>query len=134
LPRLEEWELLGQLLCAGGSTFGLIYGTASLANLAVTFRGAIALTVSSEASLGLAGLALSSFGSFSTIIVGQLRPPEGNVGVLLVFWTNFAVLLIGDILFYALQPSATTVMLVGLFSAALTAGGLLVTAQRPARR
>jgi hypothetical protein len=130
---LEVWEFLGQLLSAGGSTFGLIFGTTSLANLAVTFRGAIALSVSPEASLGLAGLALTSFGSFSAIILGQLRPPNGNVGVLLVFWTNFAVLLIGDILFYALQPSATAVMLVGLFSAALTAGGLLVIVQRATR-
>ena len=128
------WELLGQLLSAGGSAFGLIYGTTTLANLAVTLRGTITLSVSPEASLGLAALALSSFGSFSAIVVGQLRPPEGNVGVLLVFWTNFAVLLIGDILFYALQPSATTVLLVGLFSAALTACGLLVTVQRPVRR
>ena len=128
------WEFLGQLLSAGGSAFGLIYGTTSLANLAVTLRGTITLSVSPEASLGLAALALSSFGSLSAIVVSQLRPPEGNVGVLLIFWTNFAVLLIGDILFYALQPSATTVLLVGLFSAALTAGGLLVTIQRPVRR
>jgi len=132
LPRLELWELLGQLFSAGGSAFGLIYGATALSAMRLTLRGPI-FTISPEASLGLAGLALTGLGSFAAIVVGQLRPPEGNVGALLLFWTDFAVLVLGDVVFYVLEPSATTVLMVGLLSAALTAVGLLVIVRRHAR-
>ncbi|MDA4121308.1 MAG: hypothetical protein OK404_02745, partial [Thaumarchaeota archaeon] len=131
LPKMGIWELLGQLLTAGSATFGIIYATPGLTVLTGIFRGGVVFTTGPEASLGLAGLALTSLGSFAAIVIGQLRSPGGSIGALLIFWTAFAVNVLGDVLFYSAQPMATTVMLVGLASAFLTILGLSVIAQRP---
>ncbi|MDG6987289.1 MAG: hypothetical protein JRN71_05950, partial [Nitrososphaerota archaeon] len=84
--------------------------------------------------VGLAGLSVAGLGSFVGIVIGQLRQPDGNVGVSLLFWMGFVVLVLGDALFYALQPASVVVMLVGLISAALTGAGLMVALQRPQGR
>ena len=133
LPKIEMWELLGLLLTAGGSLFGLISATPSLATLALGFRGVVIYSASSQASLGLAALALTALGSFTGIFVAQLKPPGSNIGALVIIWTDFVVLLIGDALFYLGLLEATTVMLVGLATAVLTVVGLLVIVQRPLR-
>jgi hypothetical protein len=125
------WLLLGQLLTAGGSFFGLIYAAPSLATLGGIFRGGIVISLGPAAALGLAGLALTGLGSFAAIIVSQPWSPDGNVGALLIFWTDFIVNLLGDALFYLVQPTASAVLLVGLSSAFLTTLGLFVIVQRP---
>jgi hypothetical protein len=130
LPNTRVLELLGELFTAGGSLFGVAYSMLPLAVLTATFRGGVGFSTDAQAALGLAALVLTVFGSFAALIIGQLRASEADVGASLVFWTNFAVVLLGDVVFYWLQPSATAVMLVGLISAALTVAGLLVIAQR----
>jgi hypothetical protein len=109
----------------------MIYATPGLTVLTGIFRGGVVFTTGPEASLGLAGLALTGLGSFTAIIIAQVRSPDGSVGALLIFWTAFVVNLIGDALFYLLQPTGTTVLLVGVSSALLTTIGLFVIVQRP---
>jgi hypothetical protein len=127
---MERWELLGLLLTSGSSVFGLIYATPSLATLTITVRAPATFSLSPEASLGLAGLALSALGSLAAIIMNQLKPPGGQVGASLIIWANFVVLLLGDVLFYAGYLEGTT-LLIGLVSAALTVVGLLIITGRP---
>ncbi|MDG6957711.1 MAG: hypothetical protein JRN13_06650 [Nitrososphaerota archaeon] len=134
MPRVGAWESLGQLLSAGAAFFGLFYESPRLAALAFTLRGVVATSPSPEGAVGLAGLSVAGLGSFVGIVIGQLRQPDGNVGVSLLFWMGFVVLVLGDALFYALQPASVVVMLVGLISAALTGAGLMVALQRPQGR
>ncbi|MDG6982635.1 MAG: hypothetical protein JRM74_04185 [Nitrososphaerota archaeon] len=134
MPRVGAWESLGQLLSAGAAFFGLFYESPRLAALAFTLRGVVAASPSPEGAVGLAGLSVAGLGSFVGIVIGQLRQPDGNVGVSLLFWMGFVVLVLGDALFYALQPASVVVMLVGLISAALTGAGLMVALQRPQGR
>lgn len=121
---------MGLLLTSGGSAFGLIYATTGLATLTLTLRGPIVFSLGPQASVGLAGLALTTLGSFSAIVAQQLKPPQANVGASLVIWTNFVIILIGDILFYAGYVTATA-LLVGLVSAALTIASLVAITGRP---
>ena len=130
MPKTGEWELLGQLLGAGAAFFGLVYESPNIFALAPTFRGVVIFSPSPEGAVGLAGLALAGLGSFVGIVLGQLRQADGDIGASLLFWVNFVVLLLGDAIFYALQPGAAVVMLVGLASAVLTSIGLTVTLQR----
>jgi hypothetical protein len=127
---MERWELLGLLLASGGSAFGLIYATPGLATLTYSFRGPVAFSLDPESSLGLAGLALTAFGSLAAIVMNQLRPPGSEVGASLIVWANFVVLLLGDVLFYAGYLEGT-ILLIGLVSAALTVVSLLIIAGRP---
>lgn len=133
MPRLETWELLGLLFAAGSSVFGLIYAAPNIAGFSLSIRGAT-ITLAPEAALGLAGLALTTLGSFASIFVGQMKPSGNNLGAPVIIWTNLVVLLLGDALFYSGQTQATSVMLLGLSSAVLTVLGLLVIAQRPYAR
>jgi len=128
--KSETWELLGLLLTAGGSLFGLTYGSPSLGTPIFTFRGVV-FAGSPEAALGLAGLALTTLGSFTAIVIGQFRRSSNNAGALLIIWTDFIVLLFGGILFYLYLPQAVEVMLIGLASAVLTVVGLMVIVNRP---
>jgi hypothetical protein len=130
LFKSETWELLGLLLTAGGSLFGLTYGSVSLGTPVFTFRGVV-FAGSPEAALGLASLALTALSSFTAIVIGQFRRSSNNAGALLIIWTDFIVILFGDILFYLYLPQAGEVMLIGLASAVLTAVGLMVIANRP---
>jgi hypothetical protein len=130
LPRTETWELLGLLLTAGGSVFGLIYAAPDLASLTLALRAQVTFSISAEAALGLAGLALTALGSLVAILMGQLKPPGNNIGALLIIGTNLVVLVLGDILFY-LGYLAGTDILVGLVSAGLTTASLLIIAGRP---
>ena len=130
MPKLETWELLGLFLTAGGSAFGLIYAAPNLSVLTITFRGQAIFSLVPEASLGLAGLSLTTLTSFTVIVLEQLKPPDVNVGAALIIWTNFVVTLIGDALFYSGYVQGT-VLLIGLVSAALTIASLLSVAGRP---
>ena len=131
MPKLETWELLGLFLTAGGSTFGLFYAAPALVGLSVTFRGLAAFSLGPQSSLGLAGLSLTALASFVAIIAQQLKPLQGsNIGPTLIIWTNFAVILIGDTLFYFGYVEGT-VLLVGLVSAALTMASLMTITSRP---
>lgn len=113
-------------MSAGAAFFGLIYESPRLVVLALTFRGAIVPPPSPEATVGLAGLALAGFGSLVGIAVGHLRRPDGDVGVSLLFWMDFFVLVLGDAVFYTLNPAAALVMLLGVVPAALTGAALVV--------
>jgi hypothetical protein len=108
----------------------MIYAAPDLASLTFTLRAPVAFSISAEAALGLAGLALTALGSLVAILMGQLKPPGDNIGALLVVWTDLAVLVLGDVLFY-LGYLAGTDILVGLVSAGLTAATLLIIAGRP---
>jgi len=130
LPRTETWELLGLLLTSGGSAFGLIYAAPDLASLTLALRAQVTFSISAEAALGLAGLALTALGSLVAILMGQLKPPGNNIGALLIIGTNLVVLVLGDVLFY-LGYLAGTDILVGLVSAGLTTASLLIIAGRP---
>lgn len=130
MPKLETWELLGLFLTAGGSAFGLFFAAPALVGLSVTFRGLAAFSVGPQSSLGLAGLALTTLASFVAIIAQQLKPAQGNFGPTLIIWTNFVVILIGDVLFYFGYVEGT-VLLVGLVSAALTIASLMTITGRP---
>jgi len=130
MPRTETWELLGLLLTSGGSAFGLIYAAPGLASLTLALRVTMTFSISVEAALGLAGLALTALGSFVAILMGQLKPPGKDIGAVLITWTNLAVLVLGDVLFY-LGYLAGTDILVGLVSAGLTTASLLVISSRP---
>ena len=83
--------------------------------------------------VGLAGLAFSSLGSFVGILLGELRQPEDNIGAALLFWVDFAVLVIGGIAFYALSLSSVVVLLIGGASAVITGLGLLIILHRQRR-
>ena len=127
---METWELLGLFLTAGGSAFGLFFAAPALVGLSVTFRGIAAFSVNPQSSLGLAGLSLTTLASFVAIIAHQLKPAQGNIGPTLIIWTNFVVILIGDVLFYFGYVGGT-VLLVGLVSAALTIASLMTITSRP---
>lgn len=124
-------ELLGQVLTAGAALFGIAYEFPLSANPAVTFGGVVFLGSNAGGALGIAGLSVAVLGSFAGIILGQLRPPDRSRGASLLFWTNFAVLLFGGILFYAVQPPVVIVALIGVLSAFLTTLGLVVIVRRP---
>ncbi len=130
MTRTETWELLGLLLTSGGSAFGLIYAAPDLASLTFSLRGPVTFSISAEAALGLAGLALTALGSLVAMLMGQLKPPGNNIGALLVIWTNLVVLVLGDVLFYSGYLAGTDI-LVGLVSAGLTTATLLIVAGRP---
>lgn len=131
MPKLGTWELLGLFLTSGGSAFGLFYAAPDLVRFTVTFRGLAAFSLGAQDSLGLAGLSLTALVSFAAIIAQQLKPPEGsNIGASLIIWTNFVVVLIGDVLFYFAYVQGT-VLLVGLVSAALTLAALMTIVGRP---
>ena len=124
------WELLGLFLTAGGSAFGIFFAAPALVGLSVTFRGLAAFSVGPQSSLGLAGLSLTALTSFVSIIAQQLKPAQANIGPTLIIWTNFVVILIGDVLFYFGYVEGT-VLLVGLVSAALTMASLMSITSRP---
>jgi hypothetical protein len=130
LPKTETWELLGLLLTSVGSAFGMIYAAPDLASQTFALRAPVTFSISTEAALGLAGLALTALGSLVAILMGQLKPPGNNIGALLVIWTNLLVLVLGDALF-CLGYLAGTDILVGLVSAGLTTASLLIIAGRP---
>ena len=122
--------MLGLLLASGGSAFGIIYAAPDLANLTFTLRAPVSFSISAEAAMGLAGLALTALGSFVAVLMGQLKPPGNNIGALLIIWTNLVVLILGDALFYLGYLGGTDI-LVGLVSAGLTTATLLIIAGRP---
>jgi hypothetical protein len=130
MSRTGTWELLGLLLASGGSAFGIIYAAPDLANLTFTLRAPVSFSISAEAAMGLAGLALTALGSFVAVLMGQLKPPGNNIGALLIIWTNLVVLILGDALFYLGYLGGTDI-LVGLVSAGLTTATLLIIAGRP---
>ncbi|HXW95394.1 MAG TPA: hypothetical protein VEJ19_06795 [Nitrososphaerales archaeon] len=130
MPRTETWELLGLLLASGGSAFGLIYAAPDLASLTFALRAPVSFSISADAALGLAGLALTALGSLVAILVGQLKPSGNNIGALLIIWTNLIVLALGDALF-CLGYLAGTDLLVGLVSAGLTTVTLIIISGRP---
>jgi hypothetical protein len=133
VPKTETWEALGQLLTAGAAIFGLAYTAPELASISGVLRGAIIFSATPAGALGLAGLAFSSLGSFVGILLGGLRQPDGNIGAALLFWVDFAILVIGGVAFYALSVSSMVVLLIGGTSAVLTALGLLIIIQRQRR-
>lgn len=108
----------------------MIYAAPDLASLTFALRGPVAFSISAEAAMGLAGLALTALGSLVAVLMGQLKPPGNNIGALLLIWTNFLVLVLGDVLF-SLGYLAGTDILVGLVSAGLTTATLLIIAGRP---
>ena len=130
MPRTDTWELLGLLLASGESAFGLIYAAPGLASLTFALRAPVSFSISADAALGLAGLALTALGSLVAILMGQLKPPGNNIGALLITWTNLVVLALGDVLFY-LGYLAGTDLLVGLVSAGLTTATLIIISARP---
>jgi hypothetical protein len=127
---MEAWELLGLLLAAGASAFGVVYAGPSTATLSLTIR-AIEFHPTPEAALGLSSLALTAFASFAAIIIGQLKPAGNNIGASIIVWTDFVVLLIGDALFYLGNLDPAVLLLVGLSSAVLIVIGLGVIVRRP---
>ena len=133
MPKTETWEALGQLLTAGAAIFGLIYAAPELASISGVLRGDIIFSTTALGAVGLAGLAFSSLGSFVGILLGELRQPEDNIGAALLFWVDFAVLVIGGIAFYALSLSSVVVLLIGGTSAVLTGLGLLIILHRQRR-
>lgn len=130
MSRTESWELLGLFLTAGASLSGLAVVFPSVGAVTTPFGG-IVLLGRPEASVGAAGLALTVLGSAALIILGQLRPPGGNPGASLIVWTDFAVLVVGDALFYSRQLQPPVILLVGLASAVLTGFTLFVVGARP---
>jgi hypothetical protein len=130
MPRTGTWELLGLLLTSGGSAFGILYAAPNLASLTFTLRAPVSFSISAEAAMGLAGLALTALGSLVAVLMGQLKPPGNNIGALLIIWTNLVVLILGDVLFYLGYLGGTDI-LVGLVSAGLTTATLLIIAGRP---
>ena len=129
MPQTQRWELLGLLLSFGASAFGLIYVTPSLATLTIGLRASLTFSVGADNALGLAGLALTAFGSLAAIVISQLKTPRGGVGAALLVWTNLIVLAFGDALFYAGYTGGSA-LLVGLVSAALTVAILTVISGR----
>jgi hypothetical protein len=131
LPKLGTSELLGLFLTSGASAFGLFYAAPELVRFTVTFRGLAAFSMGAQDSLGLAGLSLSALVPFAAIISQQLKSSEGsNIGAALIIWTNFVVVLIGDVLFYFAYVQGT-ILLIGLVSATLTLAGLVTILGRP---
>ena len=90
----------------------------------------MSFSISPDAALGLAGLALTALGSLVAILMGQLKPSANNIGALLIICTNLIVLALGDILFY-LGYLGGTDLLVGLVSAGLTMATLIIISGRP---
>lgn len=129
MPQIQKWELTGLLLALGASAFGLIYAAPGEASLTLGFRGALSFSIGVEAALGLSGLALTVLGSMAAIVISQLKAPGGDIGAALVFWTDFIVLVVGDVLFYGGYVGGTDI-LVGLVSAALTVAGLMIVSGR----
>ena len=130
MPKTERWELLGLFLTSGGSAFGLIYAAPGLATLTFALRATMTFSIGADAALGLSGLALTAVGSLAAILMGQLKPPGNDIAAPLIVWTNLAVLILGDILFYAGYLAGTDII-VGLVSAALTIATLLIISGRP---
>jgi len=118
------------IITSGGSAFGLIYAAPNLASLTFALRATVSFSISTEAALGLAGLALTALGSLVAILMGQVKPSGNNIGALLLIWTNIVVLVLGDVLFYLGYLGGTDI-LVGLVSAGLTTATLLVISGRP---
>ena len=125
------WEFIGQLLTASAALFGLVYEGPNLTTLTATFGGVIGFSPAPAGAVGLAGLTIAGAGAFVGMVLGQIKPSDGNVGSAILFWTGFLVLVLGDALFYALQPSAPVAMLIGGAAAVLTSLGLLAIVQRP---
>ncbi len=132
MPRMEEWELLGLLLVAGGAIFGVAYGVPGMTTLSLTNR-AVGFHLDAEAAMGLSALVLAALTSFAAIVVGYLKPAGNNIGATIIIWTDFVVLLVGDVLFYLGYLDAPIILLVGLASAVLTMIGLGVIVRRPLR-
>lgn len=113
----------------GASAFGLIYVTPALASLTIGPHATLTFSVGVDGALGLAGLALTAFGSLAAIVVSQLKIPGGGIGAALLVWTDVIVLVFGDALFYG-GYSGGSDLLVGLVSAALTVVILMVISGR----
>jgi len=129
LLQTQRLELLGLLLSVGASAFGLIYVAPALASLTIGLRATLTFSVGVDAALGLAGLALTALGSLGAMVISQLKTGGSGVGAALLIWTNFIVLVFGDVLFYGGYTGGTD-LLVGLVSAALTVAILMVVAGR----
>jgi hypothetical protein len=130
VPRLEQWELLGLLLSVGAALFGLVYVAPALVTLTVSFRGVAGFSASIQASVGLAGLALTALGSLGAMVIGQFKPAGAGLGGSIIIWTNFVVLALADMVFYLGETEDTVVLLFGAASAFLTIVGLLVISRR----
>jgi len=129
LPQTHRWELLGLLLILGASAFGLLYAAPGEASLTIGFGAHASFSIGAEAAVGLAGFALTVFGSLAAIVISQLKAPGNDIGAALIFWINFIVLVMGDALFYGGYVGGTDI-LVGLVSAALTIAGLMIISGR----
>lgn len=127
--QTHRWELLGLLLTLGASAFGLIYVTPDLASLTLGLHPTLTFSIGADAALGLAGLAMTALGSLAAIVISQLKPSGDDIGATLLVWTNFTVLVLGDVLFYAGYSEGPD-LLVGLVSAALTVAVLMVISGR----
>lgn len=125
------WEVLGELLSAAAALFGLAYAAPSLASLSASFRGLVLFSTTPAGALGLAGLVYTGLGSFVAVVLGQVKHPDESIGASLLFWIDFIALAVGDVVFYALQPSDAAVALIGGVSAVLATLGILVIVQRP---
>ena len=97
--------------------------------MVLTLRGPVTFSLSPESAVGLAGFTLTILGSLAAIVTGQFKPAGSEIGASLIIWTDFIMLLFGDVLFYAGYLEGT-VIVVGLVSAALTTLGLLVISGR----
>ena len=125
MSRTAPWELAGFFLAAGSSLFALFYASPPLQTLEPVFRGGIGFSPNGEAALGLATLALAGFASFTGMLLALLKPPAGEVGVIVIVWTEVLVLVAGDAVWYFTGVHAPTVLLVGLVAGVLAFLALL---------
>ena len=130
MTRTATWEVIGQLLSAGAAVFALAYAAPELATIGGILRGEIVFSTTPAGAVGAAGLAFTSMASFVGGVLGPLREPKDNIGAALMFWIDFAVLVVGGAVFYALSTSSVVVLLIGGASGILTALGLLIITQR----
>lgn len=131
MSRAGTWEALGQLFTSVASLSGLAYTAPSLVTLSASFRGVVLFAATPASALGLAFFLYTGLGSLVAVVLGQVRRSDGNIGATLLFWIDFVVLALGDVLFYVLQPSDALVLLIGGASAVLATLGTLVIVQRP---
>jgi len=133
MPKTETWEVLGGLLLAGAAFFDLAYIAPAVTKLSPTFGGVIFSATSPVGAAGLAGMAYSAFGGFVGVVLGQVRGTDDNIGAALLFWVDFAVLVVGGVASYLVSPSPTVMLLIGGMSGVLTTLGLLAILQRSRR-